>query len=249
MTFWDHLEELRGCLIRIVIALAVSAVACFCFKNLLFDIVLAPKSSDFVTYRLVERVAGVRQDFNVDLINVDLAQQFLVHMKVALLVGFLIVSPYVLFVLFRFIAPGLYTNERRYAVGAALAGYVMFMLGVALNYFVIFPLTFRFLGTYQVDDSVVNHITLTSYISVLLLLSLVMGIVFELPVLSWLLAKIGVLKAATMSKVRRYAVVIVLIVSAIITPTGDPFTLMVVALPIYLLYEFSIFVVRKTEKI
>ncbi len=234
-------------MIRIVLATVVSAVVCFCFKDRLFAAVLAPRSSDFVSYRLFERLSGIRQEFEVALINVDLAQQFLVHMKVALLAGLILVSPYAIYLLFRFIAPGLYEKERRPAVVAVVAGYIMFMLGVALNYFVIFPLTFRFLGTYQVDVSVVNQITLSSYISVLLLLSVVMGLVFELPVLSWLLAKVGLLDAASMSRVRRYAVVVVLIVAAIITPTGDPVTLTVVALPIYLLYEFSILIVKRVR--
>ena len=124
----------------------------------------------------------------------------------------------------------------------------MFLLGVALNYFLIFPLTFRFLGTYQVSADIPNQIALTSYIDILLMLCLLMGVVFELPVLSWLLAKIGVLKASFMSRYRRHAVVVVLIVAAIITPTGDALTLSLVALPIYALYELSILVVRRTQK-
>ena len=123
---------------------------------------------------------------------------------------------------------------------------MMFMIGVALNYFVIFPLTFRFLGTYQVSSEVTNMISLTSYISMLLTMSLIMGVVFELPVVSWLLAKMGVLKAAPMKKYRRHAVVTILIIAAIITPTGDIFTLSIVALPIYLLYELSIMVVARS---
>ena len=163
-------------------------------------------------------------------------------------VRLLVVSPYVLYVLFHFVAPGLYTHERRYALGAVSSGYVMFLLGVLLNYFVIFPLTFQFLGTYQVRGDVSNVISLESYISMMLMLCLVMGVVFELPVVSWLLAKMGILHAEQMCRYRRHAVVVILIVAAVITPTGDPFTLSLVALPIYLLYELSIFVVRKTNK-
>jgi sec-independent protein translocase protein TatC len=123
----------------------------------------------------------------------------------------------------------------------------MFLLGVALNYFLIFPLTFRFLGTYQVSSAVPNQIALTSYIDILLTLCFLMGVVFEMPVLSWLLAKMGVLKASFMTRYRRHAVVVVLIVAAIITPTGDAVTLTLVALPIYALYEVSILVVRRTR--
>lgn len=228
-------------------AALIAAVAAFCFKDLLFSIVLAPKESDFVTYRLFERLTHHRSDFSVGLINVEITQQFMTHMKVAFWFGMLVVSPYALYILFGFISPALYPGERRHTLGAVSGGYLMFLLGVALNYFVIFPLTFRFLGTYQVSNEVVNMISLGSYISMLLTMSLIMGTVFELPVLSWLLAKTGVLKSAPMKKYRRHAVVAILIIAAIITPTGDAFTLTIVALPIYVLYELSIFVVHKNE--
>ena len=240
---------MRGCLVRIAITAIVAAVVAFFFKDFLFSLVLAPKEADFVIYRLFGYITGQTTQFKVDLINVEIAQQFLTHMKVALWAGLLIVSPYVLYVLFGFISPALYKSERRYAVRAAGGGYVMFLLGVALNYFVIFPLTFRFLGTYQVSGDVVNMISLTSYISMLLTMSLIMGAVFELPILCWLLAKMGLLKSAPMKKYRRHAVVAILIVSAIITPTGDIFTLSIVALPIYLLYELSILVVGRASKV
>lgn len=246
MDFWGHLDELRGCLVRAIVAVVIAAVAVFCCKEWLFAVVMAPSQPGFVTYRLFERLTGIKSDFHIDLFNPELAQQFIVHMRVALWAGLLVVSPYVLYLLFHFIAPGLYSNERRHALRAVGGGYIMFLLGVALNYFLIFPLTFRFLGTYQVSASVPNQIALTSYIDILLMLCFLMGVVFELPVLSWLLAKIGVLKASFMTRYRRHAVVAVLIVSAVITPTGDAITLSLVALPIYALYEVSIGVVRRT---
>lgn len=248
LSFWGHLEVLRHCLFRILAVTLVAGIAAFCFKNLLFSVVLAPKSPDFITYRLFERLVGPLQSFEVGLINIELAQQFIIHLKVALWMGFIIVSPYVIYVLFGFVSPALYQTERKYAVRAVLGGYVMFMLGVLLNYFLIFPLTFRFLGTYQVDPSVNNVISLDSYISTLLMLSLTMGIIFELPVLCWLLAKMGIMKAAFMKKYRRHAIVVIVIVAAIITPTGDAFTLTLVSLPIYLLFELSVLIVRRTER-
>ena len=184
----------------------------------------------------------------MQLINVELTQQFLTHMRVALWAGLLVVSPYILYQLFAFVAPGLYQAERRLAVRAVVSGYVLFLAGVALNYFVIFPFTVRFLGGYQVSADVANTITLSRYISVLGVLSLVMGVVFELPVLCWLLAKIGVLKAQFMKHYRRHAIVVIVILAAIITPTGDPFTLSLVAIPIYLLWELSILIVKSVEK-
>ena len=246
MDFWEHLEELRGCLLKALVAVALCAVAAFCCKDWLFALVMAPSKSDFITYRLFSRLTGVDNDFHIDLFNPELAQQFLVHMKVALWMGLLVVSPYLLYLLFHFVAPGLYAHERRYALRAVGSGYVMFLMGVALNYLLIFPLTFRFLGTYQVSADVPNQIALSSYISILLMLCFLMGVVFELPVLCWLLAKIGVLKPDFMRKYRKHAVVAILIIAAVITPSGDAMTLSMVALPIYALYEISILVVKKT---
>ena len=248
LSFWEHLEVLRRCLFRILAVTLVAGIVAFCFKSLLFTVVLAPKSPDFVTYRLFERLVGPLQPFQVDLVNIELAQQFIIHMKMALWMGIILVSPYVLYVLFGFVAPALYEAEKKYVVKAVSGGYVMFLLGVLLNYFLIFPLTFRFLGTYQVDPSVGNVISLGSYVSTLLMLSLAMGVVFELPVLCWLLAKMGIMKAAFMKKYRRHSIVVIVVLAAVITPTGDAFTLSLVALPIYLLFEISVLIVRRTER-
>lgn len=247
LTFWDHLDELRNCLLKIIVAIVVCGLAAFCFKETLFSIVLAPKNADFITYRLFAKIAGNLPYFSVNLINTGLAQQFMVHLKVAMYAGVLCVSPYILYVLFGFISPALYEKEKKHALKAVGSGYIMFILGVLLNYFLIFPLTFRFLGTYQVNAEVQNLISLDSYISTLLMLSLMLGIVFEIPVLCWLLAKFGVLSANFMKRYRRHAIVAVLVLAAIITPTADAFTLALVALPIYMLYEISIVIVRNTK--
>lgn len=248
MDFWGHLDELRSYIIKALVAVAVCAVAAFCCKDWLFSIIMGPSKSSFITYQLFTQLTGITDDFHVALFNPELAQQFLVHMRVALWMGLLVVSPYILYLLFHFVAPGLYAHERKYAIRAVGGGYIMFLLGVALNYFVIFPLTFRFLGTYQVSSDVPNQIALTSYVSMLLTLCLMMGLVFELPILCWLLAKLGVLKAKMMTHYRRHAIVVIVIIAAVITPTGDPLTLSVVALPIYALYELSVVIVRKTAK-
>lgn len=182
--------------------------------------------------------------FEVQLINTGLAEQFIIHVKVAVCAGILCASPYILYRLFRFVLPALYQNERRYAVGIVVSGYAMFFLGVMVSYLLLFPFTFRFLGTYQVSGDVTNMITLQSYISTLVVLSLTMGIVFELPVLAWLLGKKGLLSAAFMCRYRQHAVVVILILAAVITPTSDIFTLLLVSIPIYLLYEMSVAVLR-----
>ena len=243
MTFWDHLDELRSVIIRILVITVVAAIVAFCLKDELFAIVLAPRTSDFITFRMM----GV-EPFSIHLMNVGLTEQFMIHMKTAFYAGFLIASPYVIYQLFRFISPALYDNERRYATALVGSGYVMFLLGTLLNYFLIFPLTVKFLGTYQVSDDVANMLTLQSYMDTLLMMNLVMGIVFELPVVSWILGKMGLINAQVMCTMRRHAVVVILIVAAIITPTTDAFTLFVVALPIWLLYELSIVIVRMTKQ-
>jgi len=239
MTFWDHLDELRSVIIRAFVVTVVVAVVAFCLKDELFAVVLAPRTSNFITYRLM----GV-EPFSIHLMNTGLTEQFMIHMKTAFYAGVLVASPYIVYLLFRFISPALYDNERRYATALVSSGYLMFMLGTLLNYFLIFPLTVKFLGTYQVSEDVANMLTLQSYMDTLLMMSLVMGIVFELPVVSWLLSRMGLINAQMMKTWRKHAVVAILIISAIITPTTDAFTLFVVALPIWLLYEVSILIVK-----
>jgi sec-independent protein translocase protein TatC len=239
LTFWDHLDELRSVFIRILVVTAAAAVVAFCLKDELFAIVLAPRSSDFITYRLM----GV-EPFCVNLMNTGLTEQFMIHMKTAMYAGILVALPYIIYMLFGFISPALYDNERKYATLLCGSGYVMFMLGTLLNYFLIFPLTVKFLGTYQVSEDVANMLTLQSYMDTLLMMNLVMGIVFELPVVSWILGRMGLVNARMMKSFRRHAVVAIVAVAAIITPTTDAFTLIVVALPIWLLYELSIVIVR-----
>lgn len=242
LTFWDHLDELRSVIIRILVISVLAGIVAFCLKDELFAIVLAPRSSDFVTYRLM----GV-EPFSIHLMNTGLTEQFMIHMKTAFFAGFLVASPYVIYLLFRFVSPALYDNERKYATALVSSGYLMFVLGTLLNYFLIFPLTVKFLGTYQVSEDVANMLTLQSYMDTLLMMSLVMGIVFELPVVSWLLGRMGLVNVQMMSQWRKHAIVAILVVAAIITPTTDAFTLFIVALPIWLLYELSILIVKTTN--
>ena len=240
-TFWDHLDELRSCIIRVILVTVVLAMIAFAFKSTLFDVVLAPSRSDFISYRIL----GV-EPFMIRLMNTGLTEQFMIHIKVSCYCGLLFASPYVLYALFGFVSPALYANERRPAITIVGSAYLMFLLGTAVNYFLVFPLTVKFLGTYQVSPDVTNMLTIQSYADTLISMSLVLGVVFELPVVSWLLGRMGLIKWQQMSKFRKHAIVVILIISAIITPTTDAFTLFVVALPIFLLYETSILIVRIT---
>lgn len=254
LTFWEHLDELRSSLIKIAIATVLFGIVAFLFKEELFSVILAPKNDSFVTYdlfnafnRLLFSSDSSKDKFFVQLINTGLAEQFIIHMKVSIYVGVLCASPYILYLLFKFVSPALYDNEKKYSVRVVGGGYIMFMMGVFLSYFLIFPLTFRFLGTYQVADEVLNMISLHSYIDTLMMLCLMMGIVFEIPILCWLFAKLGFLSSTFMRKYRKHAIIILLVVAAIITPTADIFTLLLVVMPMYTLYEISILLVHHTK--
>lgn len=227
MTFWDHLDELRGVIVRCLAVTLVLMGVAFVFKEEVFAVVLYPKGDD------------------LHLINTAVTGQFVTHMMVSFYVGLVGAMPYILYQLFHFVSPALYRQERRLALGLVLSGYVMFTLGVLFTYFVIFPFTLHFLGNYQVSGDVQNLISLGSYIDTLLMLCLTLGVVFELPVVSWLLGRFGLLHADLMRRHRRDALLAIVVVGAIITPTSDAFTLMLVSVPVYLLYEISILVVRR----
>jgi len=253
-SFWDHLDVLRKVLFRCLTAWAIAAIAAFCFKDVLFSLLFAPSTDDFVSYRLMARLCektGWQSlcpgSFEAQFINTELAAQFMTHIKVALWAGLVVASPYLVVQLYGFVAPALYDNEKRHAAPIILWSSLLFLLGVLINYFIIFPFAFRFLNNYQVYAAVHNQISLSSYISNLLMLSLLMGILFELPIVNYLLAKAGLLQADTLKKYRRHAIVGIAIVAAIITPTGDAVTLALVTIPVYLLYEASIHIVKRTN--
>ena len=254
-TFWEHLEELRWVIFRIVIVVLVCMIVAFLNKDAMFGIILAPQESDFILYRffcfIAEKVslpAICPSDFQVELINTQLTSQFIIHIKIAFYVGVLVAFPYIIYQIFRFVSPALYSHEKKYAFVVILFSFLLFAMGILLNYFLIFPLSFRFLSTYQVSFSVKNMINLSSYIDTFLMLSLMLGIMSELPILSWLFAKLGFLSDTFMKKYRKHAIIIILIIAAIITPTADAFTLLMVFFPIYMLYELSILVVKKVKK-
>lgn len=252
MSFWDHIDALRAVLIRIVIVLVAATIGLFCVMPYLFDnVILAPCHGDFVLYRLFERMTSsvpwlpqfTTGDFHVELINIKLASQFFIHMSSSFWLGLVLTFPIVLYLLWTFVAPALYPRERRGVKTAFLIGCLMFFLGVAVGYFVVFPVTLRFLADYHVSQLVPNQISLDSYMDTFLMLIFVMGVIFELPLVAWLLGSLGALHRGFFKTYRRHAVVVLLVLAAIITPTGDPFTLMVVFLPIYLLYEVSAYLV------
>ena len=248
MTFWDHIDELRKALVQPLIVLALLTIAAFALKEPVFRIVLAANSPEFATYGLAGGGNDDAAPYMVNLVSTELPAQFLMHMKVSFYVGLILTLPFFFYKLFRYVSPGLYAKEKHYSARVIVFSFVAFFTGVVVNYFVIFPFSLRFLASYQVSPEVSNMITLNSYVNTLLTLSVLIGICFELPVISWLLSRLGLLRAATLRKYRRHAVVAILIVAAVITPTTDVFTLLLVAVPIILLYELSILIARITER-
>ena len=256
MSFWGHLENLRWALMRVAGVLLVFMIVCFCCMPYLFDhFVLAPTTSHFPLYRWLSRLGEISSFFpdfsddsySVEIININVASQFMTHISTSFWFALVLAFPYLVFEIWHFVQPALFVNERRSVGFAFFFGTIMFFLGCFVGYFLVFPFTFRFLTEYQLSSMITNQISLNSYMSNFLLMIFVMGIVFELPLLAWLLSKLGLLTRATLRKYRRYAVVVLVVLAAIITPSGDPFTLMVVFLPLYLLYELSIRFVQEEK--
>lgn len=245
LSFGGHLEVLRQMLFRILGVTLVFSCIVFCFKALTFEILLAPSDSSFVTYSIIEHLmqridrSFVFEPFNIQLIATDLSSQFVTHLTTSLYLGLLCASPFIMYELFRFITPALLENELKYSTKIMISVYSLFMIGVLMSYYILFPISFRFLGTYSVADKVHTMITLDSYISTFVSLTLLLGIVFQLPVITYILAKMGILNASQMSKYRKQALILIMLIAAIITPP-DIMTLILVAFPLYFLFEISI---------
>ena len=253
LTFGGHLEVLRRMLFRIIAVVMVLAIVIFCFKDETFKFLLAPSQWDFVTYRYIEKFLHhlgsnyTFSEYHINLIATELSSQFMTHITTALYLGLLGASPYILIELFRFITPALYENEKKYSVSVAVTMYLLFVIGVLMSYFILFPISFRFLGTYSVSGMVKSNITLKSYIGTFTTLTLVMGLVFQLPVIAFFLGKLEVVSSETLRLYRKYAFLVIMVMAAIITPP-DLMTLVLVTIPLYLLYEVSILVLKRMEK-
>ena len=249
LTFGGHLEVFRQMVFRILGVVVIIAVVVFCMKDTTWRLLLAPSEWDFCTYRWIERLAGMMgmdfrfEEFHVQMIATDLSSQFMTHITTAVYLGLLGASPYILLELLRFISPALYDNERKYSVQVAVVIYALFIIGVLMSYFVLFPISFRFLGTYSVSARVVSNITLDSYVTTFVTLTLLMGVVFQLPVIAFFLGKMGFITAEMLAEYRKHALIVIMLVAAIITPP-DLMTLVLVTVPLYLLYEVSICILK-----
>jgi sec-independent protein translocase protein TatC len=248
MTFWEHLDVLRGTIWRSLLVAFLLSLVAFEFKDILFDtIILGPKSKDFITYRLLCKLGNMLSmpslcvdPSSFQLINISLAGQFLAHMNISLIAGLVMALPYILWEFWRFIRPGLTDKEVRASRGSVFVILLLFLTGILFSYFIVAPLMINFLGGYSVSSTVKNQIALTSYVSNITLLTLLMGLVFELPVVILLLTRIGILTPVMLKKYRKHTIVIILIVAGVITPSPDVFSQLIVAFPLYGLFELSV---------
>jgi sec-independent protein translocase protein TatC len=259
MSFLEHLEELRWHIVRSVVSIFVVAIAAFVFKDIIFDMVLiAPKTPDFFTNRMLcefGEIVGVKalciNSVPFNLINISMAGQFTAHIMVSLIAGVILAFPYVIWELWRFIGPALYQQEKNYARGTVFYTSLLFMLGVLFGYYVIVPLSVHFLGSYTVSEQVANQIALNSYMGTVASVTLASGLIFELPVIVYFLTKVGLVSPPFLRKYRKHALVLILIISAIITPP-DIFSQILVTFPLWFLYEVGIMIsgriVRREKK-
>jgi len=239
MSFWDHLDELRGVIVRSVLVVVVVFVALFFFKDIVFDsIILRPTRNGFWMYRLL----NINLDIN--LINIDVSAQFFTHIKVTLICSLVVCFPLISYFIWQFVVPALYDKERKVVKKAFALGAGLFYLGIVVSYFFVMPIMLVFFNGYQVSTSVVNTFSLTSYISIFLTMVFLMGLMFEFPSVLAVLSHFGLIDREVLKKYRRHAIVILVILAAVITPTGDPVTMLIVALPLYILYEFSILICK-----
>lgn len=254
MSFWEHLEDLRGTLMRSIVGIMVFSIAAFLNRSIIFDwVILAPKDSEFITNVLLCRFGRMLSldslcfdNLSLQIINIQMSGQFLMHLYVSMAVGLIVASPYVIYQFWKFVVPALKPTEQKYSRRAVLVISVLFFAGVLFSYFIIVPLTINFLGTYQVSGFVANQISLQSYISTVISVTLGVGVVFELPVVIYFLARVGLVNAQFLRKSRKYMLIIVLVISAIITPP-DVFSQILVSIPLMALYELSIFIAKKVN--
>lgn len=238
MSFWDHLEALRGTLFRSVLSVVILSAIFLCIPKLLFQAVLWPTQADFLLYRL----PGV--DFSMSLVNIELSAQFFTYMKVAVLSGVVLAFPLIVWEIWKFIAPALYEKERQAVRKAFFLSLGLFYVGVAVGYFVVLPVCLMFFVNFSISDAIVNTISLSSYMSLFTSMVFLIGLLFEFPAVVLVLSSLGVLNRSMLRKGRKFAFVVVLILAALITPS-DPFSMFVLAVPLYGLYEFSILLCRK----
>lgn len=255
MSFWDHLGELRSHLIKSLLSIIVFAIIAFIYKDFVFDsIILAPKDAHFITNRLLCKLGMLIDidyfcisEFALNIININMAGQFMTHLYISFMAGVIMAAPYIIYQFWMFIEPALHDHEKKNSGSTVIISSILFLTGIAFSYFLIVPLALNFFGSYHVSSEVVNQIALGSYISMVVSVTFSIGLVFELPIIIFFLAKAQLISIDFLKKNRKYMLVIVLVMSAIITPP-DVFSQVMVTVPLMILYEFSILVAKKAIK-
>jgi sec-independent protein translocase protein TatC len=255
MSFWDHLEELRWHLMRSFGAVVAMAIVAFLNRRIIFDeVILSPSTSEFITNRMMCRIgeflslnALCMDSMKLQIININMPGQFLTHMYISFVAGTIVAFPYILYQFWSFVRPGLREKEAKYSGRIVTISSLLFYTGILFSFFIIVPLTVNFLGTYQVSESVLNQIALNSYVSTVVSVTFAVGIVFELPILIFFLTKAGLVTPAYLKRNRKYTIVILLSVAAIITPP-DMFSQILVVIPLMGLYEVSILIAQRIER-
>jgi len=259
MSFFDHIDVLRKHLLRTLAVVTLFICGAFYFSDFIWgNVIMGPKKADFWTYRMMCKLVEtfpslIPKEFcitviDAKLINTEMSGQFTLLMNSCITAGIILGIPYLLFEIWLFIKPALLDNERKSASGFVFFASALFFTGVLFGYYVIAPLSINFLLTFTVDPSINNTITIDSYLSLILTLALGSGIIFQLPVVIFVLSKLGIMTPKFMRKSRRYAAVLILVVAAVVTPTADPYTMLIVAFPLFLLYEASIMISANIEK-
>ncbi len=254
MNFWDHIEELRWAALRVVSLWVAIAIVYFMAMPYIFDsVILAPCNDDFITYELIRSLSAhfdiggdiANQVIDIKLININLAAPLLIHLSTAFALSIITTTPYLFYEIWRFVSPALYPQEKSSVRRVFAFGAAMFYLGLSVGYYLIYPFTLRFLASYNLSDKIENTLSLNSYIDNFTMLILSIGVAFEIPLLLWLLSLMGIITRSMLRQYRRHAIVAIVILAAVITPTSDPFTLSIVFIPLYMLYELSIWIIRK----
>lgn len=249
MSFFDHLEQLRWHIVRSVIAVIIIAIVMFLLKDIVFhNIIFGPKNSDFISYKVMCKYVNMFCDYTpeFEIITRKLEEKFLTHIKVSFVLGIIVAFPYIFWELWRFIKPGLYAKEQKITRGIVYICTFLFLSGVFFGYFIISPLAIRFLSSYALEGPL-STVTLSDFVSLMVMFTLPTGIVFELPVFIYFLALTGIVTAASLKKYRKHAVVIILVVASIVTPP-DLISQFLIAIPLLGLYEISIYIAKRVEK-
>lgn len=252
LSFDEHIDALRRMVVRILLWASLMSVLVFCLKEQVFRILLAPLRADFPTFRVISSLlapfgSSLPYTADVSLIATDVSSQFTAHLSASVSLGLLLVSPYIAYSILSYILPALYAHERRYASRLSLAVYVLFIAGLLLSYYIMFPLACRFLSGYTVSEQVTTMITIDSYMDLFMSLSLMLALTFQLPVAIYFLTRTGLINADMLRRYRRHSIVLIFLISAIITPP-DVITLLLMGFPLWILYETGILVAAHADK-